>query len=436
MTPCPLPEEPALGLAGGGVAPARRLDGAALPRAAGGLHVPRGESRRGRGLHGRRAGARPARAEQRVLGGELLAHPDPALRADGRGALPYRPRGESHRRDRAVDPAGPGAPRGDRRGCRDGVLGDLRLDDRHHRDARQPDGAGDARARLSPRDGDWPGDGDRRGRHVDPAVGADGAGREPVRDFDLQAPDRRGHAGADPVGTVRRLHRGAREARSQARAAERARRVPRLGEAAAVPAVRGAPRVDLRSRRRFDVGALATVVLALAYRALTPANLLKALRGAVGVSGMILCIIVGATTFSQILSFSGASSGLVRLITEQGLPPLVVIAAMMLFLIFLGVFVDQVSMMLITLPIFMPIVQTLGVDLVWFGVMFLICMQLGLLLPPHGLLLMTMKGVAPPQVTMAHIFRGVVPYVAMSIVVLAFVFFVPAVAVWLPKLLG
>jgi len=184
------------------------------------------------------------------------------------------------------------------------------------------------------------------------------------------------------------------------------------------------------------IGALATVVLALAYRALTPANLLKALRGAVGVSGMILFIIVGATTFSQILSFSGASSGLVRLITEQGLPPLVVIAAMMLFLIFLGIFVDQVSMMLITLPIFMPIVQTLGVDLVWFGVMFLICMQLGLLLPPHGLLLMTMKGVAPPQVTMAHIFRGVVPYVAMSIVVLAFVFFVPAVAVWLPKLLG
>ena len=184
------------------------------------------------------------------------------------------------------------------------------------------------------------------------------------------------------------------------------------------------------------IGALATVVLALAYRALTPANLLKALRGAVGVSGMILFIIVGATTFSQILSFSGASSGLVRLITEQGLPPQVVIAAMMLFLIFLGVFVDQVSMMLITLPIFMPIVQTLGVDLVWFGVMFLICMQLGLLLPPHGLLLMTMKGVAPPQVTMAHIFRGVVPYVAMSIAVLAFVFFVPAVAVWLPKLLG
>jgi len=184
------------------------------------------------------------------------------------------------------------------------------------------------------------------------------------------------------------------------------------------------------------IGALATVVLALAYRALTLRNLLAALRGAATVSGMILFIIVGATTFAQILSFSGASSGLVRFITDQGFAPMVVIALMMLFLIFLGVFVDQVSMMLITLPIFMPVVQALGVDLVWFGVMFLICMQLGLLLPPHGLLLMTMKGVAPPEVRMTHIFSGVAPYIVLSIAVLALVFFVPAVAVWLPKLLG
>jgi TRAP-type mannitol/chloroaromatic compound transport system permease large subunit len=69
-------------------------------------------------------------------------------------------------------------------------------------------------------------------------------------------------------------------------------------------------------------------------------------------------------------------------------------------------------------------------------VMFLICMQLGLLLPPHGLLLMTMKGVSPPQVTMLHIFQAVIPFVAMSILLLVLVFFVPAVATWLPALLG
>ena len=183
------------------------------------------------------------------------------------------------------------------------------------------------------------------------------------------------------------------------------------------------------------VGALATVVLALAYRALTRENLLTALRGTMAISGMILFIIVGATTFSQILSFSGASNGIVSLIVGHGLTKNVIIADMMLILIFLGIFVDQVSMMLITLPIFMPVVQKLGIDLVWFGVMYLICMQLGLMLPPHGLLLMTMKGVAPPQIRMSHIFRAVVPYIMLSLVLLALVFFLPAVAVWLPNLI-
>ena len=184
------------------------------------------------------------------------------------------------------------------------------------------------------------------------------------------------------------------------------------------------------------IGAFATFLLALAYRAVTPRNMLAALRGTMAISGMILFIIVGATTFSQILSFSGVSNGLVSTIIGQGLSPMVVIAAMMLMLIFLGVFVDQVSMMLITLPIFMPVVQQLAIDPVWFGVMFLICMQLGLLLPPHGLLLMTMKGVAPPQVSMAHIYQAVIPYVLISLVVLALIFFVPAVATWLPNLIG
>jgi tripartite ATP-independent transporter DctM subunit len=183
------------------------------------------------------------------------------------------------------------------------------------------------------------------------------------------------------------------------------------------------------------IGAFATMVLALLYRSLSASNLLQALRGTAAISGMILFIIVGATTFSQVLSFSGASNGLVEMIAGSGLSPMQVIAAMLLLLIFLGLFVEQVSMMLITLPIYMPLVQKYGVDPVWFGVLFLICMQLGLLLPPHGLLLMTMKSVAPPQVRMSHIFQAVLPYIAMSLLLLALVFFVPAVAVWLPKVL-
>jgi tripartite ATP-independent transporter DctM subunit len=184
------------------------------------------------------------------------------------------------------------------------------------------------------------------------------------------------------------------------------------------------------------LGAFATMVLAAAYRALTWEAVLKALKGTAGISGMILFIILGATTFSQILSFSGASSGLVQAITGQGWSTQLVLVGMMALLIFLGLFVDQVSMMMITLPIFMPIVQALNIDTVWFGVLFLLCMQLGLLLPPHGMLLMTMRGVAPASVTMTDIFMAVVPYVAMSLLLLAAVFWWPAIATWLPRVMG
>jgi tripartite ATP-independent transporter DctM subunit len=180
------------------------------------------------------------------------------------------------------------------------------------------------------------------------------------------------------------------------------------------------------------LGAFATMLLAALYRALKWEAVVKALKGTAGISGMILFIILGATTFAQILSFSGASSGLVQFITSHGLSANQILVGMMLLLIFLGIFVDQVSMMMITLPIFMPIVNTLGIDPVWFGVLFLICMQLGLLLPPHGLLLMTMRGVAPPSVTMGQIFLAVTPYVVMSLLLLTAVFMVPGIATWLP----
>jgi tripartite ATP-independent transporter DctM subunit len=183
------------------------------------------------------------------------------------------------------------------------------------------------------------------------------------------------------------------------------------------------------------LGAFATIVMALTYRVLTLEALARSLKGTVAISGMILFIILGATTFSQILSFSGATDGLVSAILGQGFSPLAVLALMMALLIFLGIFVDQVSMMLITLPVFMPLVERLGIDVIWFGVLFLICMQLGLLLPPHGLLLMTMRGVAPPEVTMADIFRAVVPYIIISVALLVLLLMVPEIATWLPRAL-
>ncbi len=184
------------------------------------------------------------------------------------------------------------------------------------------------------------------------------------------------------------------------------------------------------------LGAAGTIAAAAAYRRLTFGNLMKALTGTVAISGTILFIIVGATTFSQVLSFSGVVNGMIGEVTGLGLSATMLVLLMLLLLLFLGCFVDQVSMMLITLPFFMPLVQRYDVDLIWFGVLFLICMQLGLLTPPFGLLLFTMKGVAPSNITMKQIYRAALPFVIMSLVILIAIFLIPAIATWLPRALG
>jgi tripartite ATP-independent transporter DctM subunit len=184
------------------------------------------------------------------------------------------------------------------------------------------------------------------------------------------------------------------------------------------------------------LGATGTIVAAICYRGLTARNLMQSLLGTVAISGIILFIIVGATTFSQVLSFSGVVNGIIGLITGQGLSPTTVLLGMILILLLLGCFVDQVSMMLITLPFFMPLVAKLGFEPIWFGIIFLICMQLGLLTPPFGLLLYTMKGVAPASVTMNQIYGAALPYVLFGLLVLVMIILWPPLATWLPGVLG
>jgi tripartite ATP-independent transporter DctM subunit len=183
------------------------------------------------------------------------------------------------------------------------------------------------------------------------------------------------------------------------------------------------------------VGAVATVLVALAYRSLTWAGLAEALRSTAAISGVILFIIIGATTFSQVLTFSGATNGLVASIRGAQLSGPVVLTAMLAILLVLGCFIDQVSMMLITLPFFMPLVAHYGFDPVWFGVLFLICMQLGLLTPPFGMLLFTMKSVAPPSITMAQVYGAVTPYVVFGLAMLGLVMVFPWLTTWLPRVL-
>jgi tripartite ATP-independent transporter DctM subunit len=182
------------------------------------------------------------------------------------------------------------------------------------------------------------------------------------------------------------------------------------------------------------LGAMATIAIAALYRQLTPQALLKALMGTVAISGAILFILMGAVTFSQILSFSGATSGLVGFIQGAGLSPTMLLVGMLVILLILGCFIDQVSMMLITLPFYMPIVKDLNLDPVWFGILFLICMQIGLLTPPFGLLLFVMKSAAPPDIRLSEVYAAAAPYVLMMMLMLGLVFAFPWLATGLAGL--
>lgn len=184
------------------------------------------------------------------------------------------------------------------------------------------------------------------------------------------------------------------------------------------------------------LGAAATILLAACFRALTWNNLVASLKGTVTVSCIVLFIIVGATSFSQLLGFSGATNGFLGAIGELNLSPDALIVAMILVLLILGCFVDQVSMMLLTLPFFMPLVIAAAIDQIWFGVLFLISMQLGLMTPPFGLLLFTMKSVVPAHISMSQVFASAFPFVVISGLMLVAVFFFRGIATWLPGLLG
>jgi tripartite ATP-independent transporter DctM subunit len=182
------------------------------------------------------------------------------------------------------------------------------------------------------------------------------------------------------------------------------------------------------------IGAAATMVVAALFRELKMKALKAALIGTALVTGMIMFIILGATTFAQILAFSGATSGLIELVTKADLGPGVVVAGMLAILLALGLFLDQASMMMLTVPLFMPLVKGLGIDPVWFGILFLMCMQIGLLTPPFGLLLFTMKSVAPPEVTMREVISAAVPYVLFGFAITAAIFAFPRLATWLPSI--
>lgn len=182
------------------------------------------------------------------------------------------------------------------------------------------------------------------------------------------------------------------------------------------------------------LGATASLVAAAAYRALSVSALVKALRETAKISVMILFIILASITFSQILAFSGAASGLLDLIGSADATRFSILVTMLLVLLFLGAFMDQVSMMMITLPFYMPLADLIGVDKLWLSVLMLIVMEISFTTPPFGLLLFVMKGVAPASIRMGDVYRAAVPFIVLEILVLAVLVVFPGIVHWLPAM--
>ncbi len=182
-------------------------------------------------------------------------------------------------------------------------------------------------------------------------------------------------------------------------------------------------------------GTIGTAVLALINGRLNWDVIKKATTSTLEVTGMVLIIIAGATAFSQILAYSGATQGLCKFATELPVKPIVVIIFMQIVILFLGCLMDVVAIMMITLPIFVPIVNNLGFDPVWFATMFLLNIEIAGTSPPFGMGLMVMKGVAPPGTTMGEIYRAALPFIYCDLVVMALMLIFPKVALWLPGLM-
>ena len=182
-------------------------------------------------------------------------------------------------------------------------------------------------------------------------------------------------------------------------------------------------------------GVLGVLILAAAFGTLSVEAVRTSLLNALKVTAMVFLIITGSATFSQILALSGASSGMVRWATGQEVAPILLLLVMFAILLFLGMLMEQVSIMMLTVPIFFPLAQALGFDLIWFGVIMLLALEISLATPPFGLGLFVLMGVAPRGTSLLDVAGAALPYVGSAILLVLILIAVPEIATLLPGLM-
>ena len=183
------------------------------------------------------------------------------------------------------------------------------------------------------------------------------------------------------------------------------------------------------------LGSLGCFVLAFCYRGLSWRVVKESFGGTLQVTVMMFMILTGSTAFSQILAFTGASQGLIELAVNLPLPPMMLLISMQVVLLVMGTFMEPLTIMMVTLPVFMPIVNHLGFNPLWFGAIMLLNMEMATTSPPFGLVLFVMKGVAPPGTEMRDIYLSALPFLACDAVAMIVMMAFPQVVLWLPGLM-
>ena len=182
------------------------------------------------------------------------------------------------------------------------------------------------------------------------------------------------------------------------------------------------------------VGGVGALLIAAIHRTLNWKVLKESVFTTGRLMGLIVWIIVPAVAFSKIYHGLGAHQMLEDLMATAGLSPMTVIILMLVSYLILGMFLDPAAIVFLTIPLYAPIVRALGFDLIWFGILYIMCLETGYLTPPYGFNLFYMRAIVPPEITMVDIYMSVIPFVGLQILGLAIVVMFPQIALFLPNL--
>ena len=183
-----------------------------------------------------------------------------------------------------------------------------------------------------------------------------------------------------------------------------------------------------------SVAAVLSLVFAVARGRMSWAVAWQGMRESGSATAMIYIMIIGALVFTYFITLARVPEALIQAIGRLNMPPVAVISVMLVAYLILGAVFDEISAMLITLPFVLPIIEKMGYDAVWWGIINVVVIELGMIIPPIGIIVFILHGLAP-QIPIRAIYRGVVPFIIADLLLLALLTLFPAISLWLPAAL-